>query len=145
MTAASEALSQVDLFAGCAPGVLEALADQTVDRAWEAGVRVAERGQPNEGLLVIVEGTLEVRRGARLFKVLQPGDYVGDMSLIDGGPHSVDVTALTPGRGVFLDGGQFRVAIKHYPDAAMTVMQVLVGRIREMMKWLEEAESSEAG
>lgn len=142
MTAASETLSQVDLFVGCAPEVLEALAEQTVDRDWDAGEKVAELGQPNDGLLVIAEGDLEVRRGARVFKLLGPGDFVGDMSLIDGAPHSVDVIALTPGHGVFLNGGQFRVAIKHYPDAAMAVMQVLVGRIRETMALLEEADSS---
>lgn len=142
MTAATEALSRVDLFTGFSADVLAALADQTSDRAWDAGELVAEQGSPNDGLLVISEGSLEVRRGSRVLKVLESGDWVGDMSLIDGGPHSVDVKALTPGRGVFLDGGQFRVAIKHYPDAAMSIMKVLVARIRETLMWLDEADSA---
>lgn len=137
---AAGSLAQVPIFAQLAPEVLEALAEQTEDRTFVRGDLIAERGASNEGLLVVVEGEMEVRRGERLLKVLGPGDYVGDISLIDGGPHSVDVTATTDGRGVFLSGGQFRVAIKHQPEAAMSVMEVLVARLRETLVWLDEAD-----
>lgn len=142
---AAESLAQVPIFARLAPEVLTALAEQTEDRTFVEGDVVAERGAPNDGLLVVVEGEMEARRGDRLLKVLGPGDYVGDMSLIDGEPHSVDVTATKDGRGVFLSGGQFRVVIKHQPDAAMSVMEVLVARIRETLTWLDETNQASAG
>ena len=139
---AATSLAQVPIFARLNPDVLEALAEQTTDREFDVGDKIAEQGATNDGLLVVVEGEMEVHRGDRLFKVLGPGDYVGDMSLIDGEPHMVNVVATKAGHGVFLSGGQFRVAVKHHPDVAMEVMRVLVARIRETVGWLEEAEKA---
>ncbi len=128
------------MFSRLAPDVLGELAQQTTHRSFEVGDVIAEEGSPNDGLFVIAEGEMEVRRGDRLYKVLGPGDFVGDMSLIDGEPHMVDVVATKPGSGVFLGEGSFRVVIKHHPDAALSMMETLVGRIREVVSWLEESE-----
>lgn len=143
-TAVSNALAAVPLFARLAPEVLDALADQTEDRSFEVGDLVARRGESNDGLLVLISGAMEVRRGDRLLKVLGPSDYVGDMSLIDGGPHSVDVTVTEAGNGVFLAGTQFRVVVKHQPEVAMSVMEVLVARLRETLEWLDTADRGES-
>ena len=139
-TKAAEHLSQVPMFARLDDEILEALADQSVERDFSSGDQVAELGAPNDGLLVIVDGELEVYRGSRLFSVLGPGDYVGDMSLLDGEPHMVDVFATKSGHGVFLAGHQFQAAVRHHPDVAMEIIKVLVARIRETVAWLEEAE-----
>jgi CRP-like cAMP-binding protein len=143
MTRRAEAatyLSQVPIFARLDDEILDALADQSVDREFSAGDQVAVQGAPNDGLLVIVEGELEAYRGSRVFKVLGPGDYVGDMSLLDGEPHMVDVIATKGGHGIFLDGHQFQAAVRHHPQVATEVIKVLVARIRETVDWLEEAE-----
>lgn len=141
---AIDALRGVPMFSRLGPDVLESLADQVEVRAFEAGEVIAEDGSPNDGLFIIADGRMEARRGDRLYKTLGPGDYVGDMSLIDGQPHMVDVVATETGRGLFLGGGSFRVVIKHYPEAAIGMMEMLVGRIREVVAWLEESEG-EAG
>lgn len=61
ITSAVEALAQVPLFARVSDEVLTALAKQTEDRTFAGGSVVAEQGDPNDGLLVIVEGELVVR------------------------------------------------------------------------------------
>lgn len=139
-TEAAEYLSRVPMFARLEEEILEALAGTSEVREFSAGDQVAKQGSPNEGLLVLVEGQMEAYRGTRLFKVLGPGDYVGDMSLLDGEPHMVDVTATADGYGVFLAGHQFQAAVRHHPQVALEVIKVLVARIRETVGWLEEAE-----
>lgn len=139
-TEAAEYLSRVPMFARLDNEILEALAEQSVRRAFGQGDQVAKQGVANDGLLVIVEGAMEVHRRSRLFKVLGPGDYVGDMSLLDGEPHMVDVVATKAGYGVFLAGHQFQAAVKHHPQVALEVIKVLVARVRETVGWLEEAE-----
>ena len=119
---ASAALAAVPMFSRLSPEVLDALADQTEGRTFGVDDVVATEGAPNDGLLVLTSGVMEVRRGDRLIKVLGPGDSVGYLSLIDGGPHSVDVIVTEGGKGVFLDGAQFRVVIKNQPDVAISVM-----------------------
>jgi CRP-like cAMP-binding protein len=141
-TQAVEYLSQVPMFSRLDDEILNALAEQSIDRTFSSGDQVAVQGAPNEGLLVIVDGELEVHRGDRLFKVLGPGDYVGDMSLLDGEPHMVDVVATKDGHGVFLAGHQFQAAVRHHPEVALEIIKVLVARVRETVGWLEEAEAA---
>lgn len=139
----AEYLSRVPMFARLEDEILEALAEQSVIRAFAEGDKVAEQGAPDDGLLVLVNGAMEVHRGTRLFKVLGPGDYVGDMSLLDGQPHMVDVVATEGGYGVFLAGHQFQVAVRHHPEVALEAIKVLVARVRETVDWLEEAEDKD--
>lgn len=138
----TESLRRVPLFARLEPEVLEALAEHSIERRFETGEVIAKQGSQNDGLFLLVEGELEVHRGDRLFRVLGPGDYVGDMSLLDGAPHMVDVVATTSGVGLFLAGYQFQVVLKNYPDVAVEIIRVLVARIRETVGWLEEAEAA---
>lgn len=140
----ADSLRRVPLFARLDPEVLEALAEHTTERAYSVGDKIAEQGAPNDGLLVLTEGEMEVHRGGRLFKVLGPGDYVGDMSLLDGSPHMADVIATKPGRGLHLAGYQFQVVLKNHPEVATEIIKVLVARIRETVDWLEEAEAQPA-
>lgn len=144
-TAVAELLRQIPLFARLEPEALGALAEHTTEKSFERGDVIAQKGSPNDGLLLLVEGEMEVRRGERLFKVLGPGDYVGDMSLLDGAPHMVDVVATASGSGLFLAGYQFQVVMKNYPEVALEIIKVLVARIRETVGWLEEAEASDQG
>lgn len=139
-TESAEYLSHVPMFARLDDEILEALAEQSVIRTFSRGEKVAERGAPNDGLLVLVRGAMEVHRGSRLFKVLGPGDYVGDMSLLDGEPHMVDLVTTEDGYGVFLAGHQFQAAVRHHPEVALEIIKVLVARVRETVGWLEEGE-----
>lgn len=142
--AASAALATVPLFGRLAAEVLDALAGQTEERSFGVGDVVAKQGAPNEGLLVLTDGAMEVRRGDRLIKVLGPGDSVGYLSLIDGGPHSVDVTVTEDGTGVFLAGAQFRVVLKNQPEVAIAMMETLVSHLRETLGWLDAADRSDS-
>lgn len=140
-SAAADSVRRVPLFARLEPEVLEALAEHTTERAFSTGDTIAKQGSPNHGLLILVEGELEAHRGDRLFNVLGPGDYVGDMSLLDGSPHMVDVIATKLGWGLHLADYQFQVVSKNHPEVATEIIKVLVARMRETVRWLEEAES----
>ena len=133
-------LAQVPIFARLDSDVLEAMADQSVDREFAAGDILAENGAPNDGLLVLIDGEVEVTRHGRPLTVLGPGGFIGDLSLLDGEPHMVDAVAAKSGRGVFLAGHQFRVVVKHYPEVSGAFILVLVSRIREIVQQWEDRE-----
>jgi CRP-like cAMP-binding protein len=139
-TEAAAHLSKVPIFSRLNDEVLQAMADQSVDRQFEVGESIAVNGDPNDGLLVIVEGQVEVTRHGRQLTVLAPGDFVGDLSLLDGEPHMVDAIATKPVTGVFLAGHQFRVVVKNYPEVSEAFVLVLVARIREIVQQWEDRE-----
>jgi hypothetical protein len=64
-------------------------------RAGEAVVREGERAQT---LLIVVRGSLEVRRGARRLALIPEGSVVGEQAFFDGEPRSADVVAVSDGR-----------------------------------------------
>jgi CRP-like cAMP-binding protein len=120
------------------------MAEQSVDRQFAVGDSIAVNGAPNDGLLVIVEGEVEVTRHGRHLSSLASGDFVGDLSLLDGEPHMVDAVANTPVNGVFLAGHQFRVVVKNYPEVSEAFVLVLVARIREIVQQWEDREQQQA-
>lgn len=137
-------LSKVPIFSRLNSDVLQAMAEQSVDREFAVGDRIAVNGAPNDGLFVIVEGEVEVTRHGRQLTVLSPGGFVGDLSLLDGEPHMVDAVATKPVTGVFLAGHQFRVVVKHYPEVSQALVLVLVARIREIVQQWEDREPQQA-
>jgi CRP-like cAMP-binding protein len=143
-TEAAAHLSKVPIFSRLKEDVLQAIAEQSVDRYFAVGDSIAVNGAPNDGLLVIVEGEVEVTRHGRQLTVLTPGGFVGDLSLLDGEPHMVDAVATKPVTGVFLAGHQFRVVVKHYPEVSEAFVLVLVARIREIVQQWEDREHQEA-
>ena len=53
---------------------------------------IAREGEPGVGLFVILDGTAEVTIGGRKKATLGPGDFFGEIALLDGGPRTATVT-----------------------------------------------------
>ena len=94
-TQPTDALKKVPLLAGLSNRELERLAGQLHERKFPAGSKVVSEGATGTGFFVITEGEAEVEIGGQVRNKLGPGDYFGEMALIDGGPRSATVTAAT--------------------------------------------------
>ncbi len=76
-----------------------------------------ERGKPNDHLWIVVAGRCEVRDGdGAVVAELGPGDGVGEMSLLGGGPASADVRATTSVALLRLSRDQFQAVARRYPE-----------------------------
>lgn len=62
-----------------------------------AGDRVLKKGGVARNMFVVLDGTLEVRDGDTLIRVLSPGDIFGEMAFLLGRPRAADVYAATDG------------------------------------------------
>ena len=137
-------LRNVPYFASLDDELLESIAEQAVVEDFGADDVIIEAGTPGEGLGVLVEGEVQAHRGERKFKDLATGDYMGDMSLLDGAPHAATFSAKTDGRWIIVSPAQFRAAVMHHPAVGQAVIDVLMERLRETLRWLEEADSENA-
>jgi CRP-like cAMP-binding protein len=86
-------LEKVPLFTGLDRKELEMLAHLLKERRYRAGTAIVEAGATGHGLYVITEGRAVVRKDGRTVARLGPGDFFGEIAVLDDGPRTADITA----------------------------------------------------
>lgn len=95
-----------------------------------AGTRLATAGEYGRELVIIVEGRATVTVDRKRTVSLGPGDFWGEMSLVDGGPRSATVEAATDMRLLAIEDHEFSRLLQTAPLIAIKIMQVLSQRVR---------------
>jgi CRP-like cAMP-binding protein len=129
-----ERLSQVPLFSGCSNRELQTIARTVRDIDHHAGAVIAREGEPGVGLFIIADGTAEVSIGGRKKATLGPGEFVGEIALLDGGPRTATVTAKTDVRLLGLTEWVFRGLMLEHPGIALKTLEAMAGRLRDATK-----------
>ena len=126
-----DSLRQIPVFADLSDATLAHLDSQMAEVELPAGATlVTERTRGREAF-IMADGLAEVSVDGRPVTSVAAGDLVGEMSLLDSGPRTATVTALTPVRIYVLDARQFAVLFEH-PDTARWIATALARRIREL-------------
>jgi CRP-like cAMP-binding protein len=79
---------------------------------------------------LITKGTADVVRSGRKVDSLKPGDFFGEMTLIDGAPRSASVIATSELTTIVLSQWEFRPLVKNHPEMAWKMLLHLSGRVR---------------
>lgn len=134
MASKVEFLGVVPLFEGLGQEDLERVAEATRVVSFESGEPIVEIGEPGRSLYVVVSGNVQVFYPARTSEFelarLGPGDFFGEMALLNDKPRSATVRALGAVQALVLDKGDFRNLVVDRPEVALKVLEVLSVRIR---------------
>jgi CRP-like cAMP-binding protein len=131
MSAPVEALQNVQLFSTLEEEDLEQLARQLHERRFPEGGEVTTEGSTGAGFFVIAAGNAEVLVGGELRATLGPGDYFGEVALIDDGIRSASIVAATDLLCYGLTPWEFRPFVEEHPKVAWALLQALARRLRE--------------
>jgi CRP/FNR family transcriptional regulator len=131
MSAPIELLQQVPLFTSLSRQQLESLAQSFRDRTFSAGSEVTTEGQSGVGFFLIEDGTATVSVHGEERRTLGPGDYFGEMALIDDRPRSATIVADTDLRCWGLTSWEFRPLVESNASIAWALLQALAARLRE--------------
>ena len=123
-------LAKVPLFSGCSKKDLQTIARVVKDIDHPADTVIAREGEPGVGLFVIVEGQAEVTIGGKKKTKLVPGDFFGEIALLDGGPRTATVTATTDVKLLGLTEWVFRGLMQEHPSIAIKTLHQMAGRLR---------------
>ena len=124
-------LQRVPLFAGLATEELAAIGSITEEREVDAGTALTHEGRHEGYFFVIVSGTVRIERGGQTINTLRDGDFLGEISLLDGGPRSATVVADTPVVAIRLFKSSFDRVIKQEPKVAAKILAVVARRLRD--------------
>lgn len=127
-----DALRSVRLLAGCSRRELAEVAARSVPASLAAGTVLTREGQTGGLAYVIEQGTCDVLRGGRKVAGLGPGDVVGELSLIDGGPRTATVRAATDVEVLEINGRDLQRLLRDAPRLRRSLLQALAGRVRDV-------------
>ena len=126
-----ELLKKVPLFAELEPKELERLSASFKERTFKAGDTVASEGESGAGFFVIESGEAAVKIHGQERGRLGPGDYFGDIALIDMGARTATVTAETNLECYGLTFWDFRPLVESEARIAWPLLQAMAKRLRE--------------
>jgi CRP/FNR family transcriptional regulator, cyclic AMP receptor protein len=89
-------LKQVPLFSECRRKDLSFISAIMRERSFPAGTALTTEGESGDEFMIIMDGTATVRRNGRRVSHLGPGDFFGEISLLDPGPRTATIVADTP-------------------------------------------------
>jgi CRP/FNR family transcriptional regulator, cyclic AMP receptor protein len=125
-----ELLQRVPLFADFEKGDLERLARSFKQRTFEEGSTVAGEGKTGAGFFVIESGEASVSVHGSERDKLGPGDYFGEIALIDDGARSATVTADSELRCYGLTSWEFRPLVENNASIAWKLLETMAKRLR---------------
>jgi CRP-like cAMP-binding protein len=127
----SSLLAACPLFTGVAPGGLGALADVATEVTFPAGHVIARQGEIGTGFFVIASGRVRVVRDGTVLAVLGPGDFFGELSVLDGRPRNAMVAAEEPTTCLAIASWDFEGALLANPAVTLAILKGLATRLRE--------------
>jgi CRP/FNR family cyclic AMP-dependent transcriptional regulator len=126
-----DAIQKVPLFAGLPRKELERVADNLAERTFSEGETIATEGESGVGFFVIESGTAKVSQAGEEIRALGPGDYFGEVALIDKGPRSATVVADSELRCHGMTAWEFRPLVQTHPEIAWPMLEALAAKLRE--------------
>jgi uncharacterized membrane protein len=139
-------LSDVPLFALLDEQERAILADRVDHASFEAGATIFSYGEPGDALFVVVKGEVEVffknDTGEKIvLETVRPGQFFGEISLLDGGPRTASARATEPVEALVVDQGDLDELFRLKPAAALDLLAAAGRRQRETARLLRHTAS----
>jgi CRP/FNR family cyclic AMP-dependent transcriptional regulator len=138
----SRLLSGVKLLAGLTPEARSRLARIAHSKRYDVGRPLFHQGDPGEGMLIVLDGLVRIHladaKGREVTLALAgPGEPIGEIALIDGGPRSADATAMTPVSALLIPHDEAVKLIDSDLATAAALLRTMAARLRRLTDQVE--------
>jgi CRP/FNR family transcriptional regulator, cyclic AMP receptor protein len=139
----AEALAAVPLFASLDATGLERLGRAVRSRHFRRGEVIFHLGDPGDALFVVSRGAVKITLPSQsgeeaIIATLKPGDFFGELALLDGAPRSATATALEATETFVLGRDRFRELIASEPAIRDALLAALARELRRLTVHVEE-------
>ncbi|MHB8733157.1 MAG: Crp/Fnr family transcriptional regulator [bacterium] len=136
------------LFGQLAPAELENVAALLRRRRYRTGEPVFREGDPGTALYVVETGEVKILLGGAegkevVLSLLGPGEFFGELALLDGEPRSADAVATVPTDALVLPREDFLRLLREMPSVAVNVLAALSRRLRRTDRLVHDAAFSD--
>ena len=137
-------LRNIPLFASIGADDLAELSNKLVARRYRKSETVFHKDDHGSTLHIITKGLVKISMPSAsggeeevVLASLRPGDFFGELALLDENPRSATATAVEPLETLALERKDFLEFLKWYPEAAVRILGVLAQRLRNLNSQLE--------
>jgi len=127
-------LKKAPLFANTSERGLNSMLKSAVERTVGSGEKLVEQGESGAGFYLIIAGKAEVVANGKKLAEFGPGDFFGELAVIDGAPRTADVIALEETTCVVVSQWAMRGLISSHPEIALSMLEELARRLRKTDK-----------
>lgn len=127
-----ELLRNVPLFSDLSAKELMSLSRLMDEIDLKPGTVIIREGNTGGEFFIVLEGTIEVKRKGRRLARLGPGDYLGEIALIDHGPRTATAMVETDARLLVLASREFHSMLASDPRIENKILRTLAARVRDM-------------
>jgi CRP-like cAMP-binding protein len=125
-------LAATRLFAGVDAEGLARIANRISELEVMAQRVIARQGEIGTGFFIIAAGSVRVIRDGATLAELGPGDFFGELSVLDGKPRNAQVVSTEPTTCLALASWDFEAVVRDQPSVALAILRELAGRLREL-------------
>jgi len=93
---------------------------------------LTREGQSGHEFFIVLEGEIEVRQGDRVIATRGPGDYLGEIALLDKRPRTATVVATTPVSVEVLSRREFMSLLAEAPELSEQIMATVAQRLADI-------------
>ncbi|HEX5590564.1 MAG TPA: cyclic nucleotide-binding domain-containing protein [Candidatus Limnocylindrales bacterium] len=127
----AELLAACPLFKGVGEAGVTALAGRATEVDFPAGHVIARQGEIGTGFFVVVSGSVRVVRDGTILASLGPGEFFGELSVLDGKPRNAMVAAETATSCLALASWDFERVLLENPALTLAILRGVATRLRE--------------
>ncbi len=131
MSAVIDHMRKVPLFEGMSASDLETVADRASETSFDDGETLTREGEPGDTFYIVTDGRLDVSQRGTVVAQLGPGDFLGEISLVDGRPRTATVTAVGPVQALVIRRADFLEMIEWDSAVRLGILIALTDRIRK--------------
>jgi CRP/FNR family cyclic AMP-dependent transcriptional regulator len=139
----SDALAAVPLFAGLDAEGLTSMTRGMRVRRFRRGETIFHLGDPGDALFIVMAGSIKITLPAdtgdeAILATLRPGDFFGELALLDGAPRSATAVAIEATETYILPRDQFRELVATEPVMREALLATLAAEVRRLTHHVEE-------
>lgn len=136
-------LERVSIFSQLAPAELDALLQIAASKRLRARETLLRKGDEGSQVYALMRGRLKVTAAGEdgketVLRILDPGEVLGEIALLDGRPRSATVTALEPSELLVIQRRDLIPFLEQHPKVAIKLLEVVVGLVRSVSAQLED-------
>ena len=124
-----ERVARIPLFEGLSKKQLSQVSSLMTPLDLKAGKVLARQGEVGREFLTLLEGQVEVVRDGKIIAVRGPGDFIGEIALLDNRPRTATVTARTDVVVEVLNRGEFASLLAKAPELSSQIMVTMARRL----------------